>query len=103
MANKQIDYANIKETKDVAGAAVSEEKKIGFGLDDQAQEKNEAKKQGKRFDEKNIQFTGKPPQFKSRKAGGIGKKGDFDVGLDDLEDDGTTVKEKPKRNTTDDG
>lgn len=94
VATKQIDYANIKENKDVSGANQGDEKKQGFGFNDEsAPERAEVKKAaGKKFGEGGLSFGGGKPKFMSRKPGKFGK-GDFDAGLDDLDEEGSGKKE----------
>jgi len=96
MATKQINYANIKENAQVSAAAGGDEKKHGFGYDDDesAPEKNQSKEKKAGFGQ-GVQF-GKPKFGANKKQGKFGK-GDFDAGLDDLDDEGGSAKkEQPK-------
>jgi hypothetical protein len=46
IANKQLNYANIKETKDIAGNKGGDDKKLGFGFEEEkkvAEEKPKVK------------------------------------------------------------
>jgi hypothetical protein len=68
---------------------LGEEKKQGFGYDDdKAQQTDQEKKQGakKVFGTGEISFS--RPKFSNKKTSKFGNKGDFDAGLDDLDDEG---------------
>ena len=89
-ANKHIDYANIKENKDVSGNALGDKERQGFGFEDEKAQEDTTKKQGKKFGDGGIVF-GRPKGFTSRKAGKFGGT-DFNEGLDALDGDGSSKK-----------
>jgi hypothetical protein len=100
IANKQLNYANIKETKDVAGNKAGEEKKLGFGFEeDKAAQQEDKPKEKKpvRFGDAPISFGGgRPQKFINKKTGGKLGEG-FEEGLDDIDDDGKVKKREQKR------
>lgn len=90
VANKQINV-NIKENKHVPDGKIGDKEKKGFGFDQDDQKATPAqdtkKAAGRKFGEGGMSFTTRPTF--SRKNGKIGNKGDFDAGLDDLDNGGS--------------
>jgi hypothetical protein len=82
VANKQINV-NIKENKDVDGGKLGEEKKKGFGYEDE--QAHPIDKKGDRKVGGPIAFGGGKPKFGNKK---LANKMGFEDALDDLDDDG---------------
>jgi len=91
-----VQYGNIKENKDVTTDKVDEENKTGFGYDDVITRPSATEKPKKTPGAGDIVFRtgGTKPMFTRKNKTGMA--GDFDAGLDDLDDDGN-VKNKGQK------
>ena len=101
VAKKQINYNKIveKEITSSNAKAGDQDKKIGYGFEDQAKEdeKVEDKKPAKKAGGGPISFGGGRPTFGNRNKNVAGKKIMNDAvsaGLDDLDEDESSKKDK---------
>ena len=64
IANKQLNYANIKETKDIASNKVGDDKKLGFGYEEEKKvtEDKPKEKQVRKFGDGQMTFS-RPNKF----------------------------------------
>jgi len=91
------NYGRIEERKAAAGAKGADDKRAGYGFDDKPDNKKpsaaadggEAAKQ-KKTASGDIKFGGPPRKFARGNKGKFG--GEFNQGLDDLDEDGTAKK-----------